>query len=118
MCKCNGESIDHLFLHCPIAMDLWAMVFSLFGASMLARQIWSSSKWVYMVDCSPLLIVVSLEERNSKCFENKERSILELKLFFFRTLMDWLAALRNQSFFSFLDFLDSCNFCSDRKSVV
>ena len=61
MCKCNGESIDHLFLHCPIAMDLWAMVFSLFGASMLARQIWSSSKWVYMVDCFPLLIVVSLE---------------------------------------------------------
>ena len=93
MCKCNGESIDHLFLHCPIAMDLWAMVFSLFGASMLARQIWSLSKWVYMVDCSPLFIVVSLEERNSKCFEDKERSILELKLFFFRTLMDWLAAL-------------------------
>ena len=29
--------------------------------SMLARQIWLSSKWVYMVDCSPLLIVVSLE---------------------------------------------------------
>ena len=26
--------------------------------------------------------------------------------------MDWLAALRNQSFLSFLDFLDSCNFCS------
>ena len=29
--------------------------------SMLARQIWLSSKWVYMVDCSPLLIVVSLK---------------------------------------------------------
>ena len=29
--------------------------------SMLARQIWLSLKWVYMVDCSPLLIVVSLE---------------------------------------------------------
>ena len=26
------------------------------ASSMLARQIWSSSKWVYMVDCSPLLI--------------------------------------------------------------
>ena len=22
MCKCNGESVDHLFLHCPVAMDL------------------------------------------------------------------------------------------------
>ena len=44
------------------------------------------------------------------CFEDNERSIPDLKLFFFGTLMDWLAALRNQSFFSFLDFLDSCNF--------
>ena len=66
-----------------------------------------------MVDCSPLLIEVSLErERNSRCFKDKERSILDLKLFFFRTLMDWLAALQNQSFLSFLDFLDSCYFCS------
>ena len=38
----------------------YAIIYS--GASsMLARQIWSSLKWVYMVDCSPLLIVVSLE---------------------------------------------------------
>jgi hypothetical protein len=33
MCKADGESIDHLFLHCPIAYDLWSFVFSLFGAS-------------------------------------------------------------------------------------
>ena len=51
-------------------------------------------------------------ERNSQCFEDKKRSISDLKLFFFRTLMDWLAALWNQSFLSFLDFLDACNFCS------
>ena len=51
-------------------------------------------------------------ERNSRCFEDKERSISDLKLFFFRIVMDWLVALRNQSFLSFLDFLDSCNFCS------
>ena len=24
MCKCNGELVDHLFLHCPVAMDLWS----------------------------------------------------------------------------------------------
>ena len=29
--------------------------------SMLARQIWTSSKWVYMVDDSPLLIEVPSE---------------------------------------------------------
>ena len=37
-------------------------------------------------------------ERNSRCFEDKERPISNLKLFFFSTLMDWLIALRNQSF--------------------
>ena len=26
MCKRNGESVDHLFLHCPLASDLWSMV--------------------------------------------------------------------------------------------
>ena len=31
MCKCNGESVDHLMLHCPIISDLWSMIFSLFG---------------------------------------------------------------------------------------
>ena len=49
---------------------------------------------------------------NRGCFEDNERSIPNLKLFFFRTLLDWLATLQNQSFSSsFLDFLDSCNFC-------
>ena len=33
MCKCNGESVDHLFLHYLVAMDMWVMVFGLFGVS-------------------------------------------------------------------------------------
>ena len=39
------------------------------------------------------------------------RSIPDLKLLLFRTLRDWLFALQNQSFPSFIDFLDSYNFC-------
>ena len=50
-------------------------------------------------------------ERNCRCFEDYESSIPDLKLLFFRTLMDWLFALQSQSFPSFIDFLDSCNFC-------
>ena len=38
MCKCNGESIDHLFLHCPIAKDLWFMVLGLFGVSWVSPK--------------------------------------------------------------------------------
>ena len=75
MCKRNGESVDHLFLYCPFASDLWSMVYGFgpfwsflgyaalcFGVVMvLARQLWSSSKWLYLVHHSSLLIVVSLE---------------------------------------------------------
>ena len=31
MCKRNGESIDHLLLHCPWVAELWSMVLDLFG---------------------------------------------------------------------------------------
>ena len=33
MCKCKGESVDHIFLHFPIASDLWSMILDLFGVS-------------------------------------------------------------------------------------
>ena len=39
MCKCNGESVDHLFLHCPVAMDLWSIVFGLFGVSWVPQSV-------------------------------------------------------------------------------
>ena len=31
MCKSCGESLDHLLFHCPIACELWSLVFCLFG---------------------------------------------------------------------------------------
>ena len=31
MCKSNGESVNHLHIHCPITMELWFMVFTLYG---------------------------------------------------------------------------------------
>ena len=33
MCKANGETIDHLFLHSLVVRELWAAVFNLFGMS-------------------------------------------------------------------------------------
>ena len=38
MCKYNGESVDNLFLHCPVVMDLWSMVFGKFGVSWVMLQ--------------------------------------------------------------------------------
>ena len=31
MCREDEETIDHLFLHCIVANELWATVLSLFG---------------------------------------------------------------------------------------
>jgi hypothetical protein len=31
MCKRDGETIDHLLLHCLVAKELWDMVLTLFG---------------------------------------------------------------------------------------
>ena len=70
MCKCNGESVDHLFLHClcngyvgygvrVVWSELGYAAICSGASSMLARQF--SSKWVYMAYGSPLLIVVPLE---------------------------------------------------------
>ena len=123
MCKRNGESVDHLFLHCPFAMDLWSMVLGLFGVTWVMPhtvlgllRCWQGSFgrhrngyiWSIIPHC---LLWCLWREINSRCFEDIERSIPDLKLLFFRTLRDWLFALQNQSFPSFIDFLGSRNFC-------
>ena len=119
MCKRNGESLDHLFLHCPFAMDLWSMVLGLFGVTwiMLHMVLGLLGCWQgrfgrhrngYIWSIIPHCLMWCLwRERNSRCFEDIERSILDLKLLFFRTLRDWLFALQRQSFPSFIDFLGS-----------
>ena len=51
------------------------------------------------------------KERNSRCFEDIERAMPDLKLFFIRTLLDWFSVWKNHPF-SILDLLDFCNFHS------
>ena len=31
MCCCDGESMDHLLLHCPVAHSLWVHILQVFG---------------------------------------------------------------------------------------
>jgi hypothetical protein len=40
MCKVDGESIDQLFFHCPVASEMWRTIFNLFGMS------WVMPRWV------------------------------------------------------------------------
>ena len=50
MCKRCGEFVDHLLLHCPIAYEMWIMVFCLFGICwvMLQRVVDLLDSWLGM----------------------------------------------------------------------
>ena len=99
MCKLNCETVDYLSFHCPIALELWDMVFGLF------RDYWvmpmsvvgvfacwqgrfgrhhNGDIWMAVPHC---LMWCIWKERN-RCFEDFERSMPDLKLLFFKTLLD------------------------------
>jgi hypothetical protein len=122
LCKSNGESVDHLFLHCPMASDLWWMVFSMFGVQwVMPRTImdlfscWMGLPgrhdtvlvWKMILHC---LIWCLWHERNARNFEDSERHIHELKLFFFHTLFDWVLGSGVSSIHSILELIDLCNY--------
>ena len=60
--------------------------------------------WIVVPHC---LIWCIWKKRNSRCFEDSDCSMPDLKLLSFRTL---IYVWRNQPFSSILDLLDLCNF--------
>uniref|UniRef100_A0A7N2LQE6 Uncharacterized protein n=1 Tax=Quercus lobata TaxID=97700 RepID=A0A7N2LQE6_QUELO len=58
MCCCDGESVDHLLLHCPVTHSLWTFMFQAFGCLM----------WIVWL------------ERNRRSFEGNEKTLDELKV--------------------------------------
>ena len=105
MCKSNGESVDHLLLHCEITRVLWDEIFPRVDVAwvMPMRVVDLLGCWRKMQGCHqvaamwkmiPLCIMWCIwMERNVRCFEDKERTLAELKNFFFHTLLSWLSAI-------------------------
>jgi hypothetical protein len=105
MCKVDGESVDHLFLYCALARELWTMVFSLFGMYwvMSKRIVDVLASWKgrlgrhknrYIWEAVPYCVMWCLwRERNARTFEDREQNILDLKILFLRTLflIGWLS---------------------------
>ena len=100
MYKVDGESIDHLFIHCPMAKELWDTILSLFGVFwVMSRQVrelmedWRvgmprqghSGIWNAISHC---LMWCLWWQPNLKTFEDSKTSIANLKLLFFRTLFE------------------------------
>ncbi|KAF5452893.1 hypothetical protein F2P56_021410 [Juglans regia] len=105
MCKSGGESVNHLLLHCEIARTLWDEVFKKMELMWVMPQTvlevlacWASIHGVRQIKAVwkmiPICIMWCLwQERNERTFEDKERTLEELKMFFFRTLCTWAIAI-------------------------
>ena len=106
---------------CPIAYELWSIVFCLFGihwvmpykvSELLAS--WQGKfgrhrnidLWRFVLHC---LFWCLWQEWNARYFEDCERSILDIKSFFFRTLLNWSVILPFYTCFSLFDLIDRYN---------
>ena len=123
MCKKSGESVNHLLLHCPIAYDLWSMVWALFGLQWVmphgVSDLFSSwlgsfsghqsiDLWRVVPHC---VLWCIWRERNSRCFEGKEWSTSDLKSLLLHTLLEWSPSFNLFPCSNFLEMLDLCNLC-------
>ena len=122
MCKSNGESVNHLLLHCPIAQKLWNLIFILFRTSwVMPRGVedlfacWtgtmgnseSGAIWKAVPHC---LMWCLWRKRNSQTFSGEAHSVPALKYSFLQTLYEWQKASNLISSYSVTDKLDSCSF--------
>jgi hypothetical protein len=116
MCKRNGESVDHLLLHCEVAGALWDVFFSRFGLSwVMPRRVvdlyacwWTagSAQSAAVWKMVPLCLLWCLwREMNDRSFEDRERTLEEIKSLFFYTLYLWTAAFVSPLVISYHDFL-------------
>jgi hypothetical protein len=122
MCKADGETVNHLLLHCSYAKEIWDMVFAMFGVLWVMPggvgelfACWQGKMgkhpkhliWRAVPHC---LMWCLWRERNLRIFEGCEQHVDELKLLFLRTLFEWVTSTRLYPCSTLLDFIDSCSF--------
>ncbi|RVX01566.1 DUF724 domain-containing protein 7 [Vitis vinifera] len=85
--KGNGESIDHLFLHCPVTIGLWHRMFNLIGLVWIPLRSLEDMlvitfkglgnslrcKTLWQIACLTLIWMV-WQKRNNRIFEDKGRT--------------------------------------------
>ena len=103
MCRCNGETVNHLLLHWGKAFQLWSLVFRSFGISwVLPRSIadtlfgwwnWFGKHSSRVWNLAPLCLMWCIwRERNWRTFEDRDKSDNQLLAYFSGSLFDWSRA--------------------------
>ncbi|KAG2709629.1 hypothetical protein I3760_05G248700 [Carya illinoinensis] len=105
MCKKDGESVNHLLLHCETARALWCVVFRRVGLNWVMPKsvLELLASWAMpggnlhvkaMWKMVPICIMWCIwQERNERTFEDKERTTEELCSYLFSTLILWSLAI-------------------------
>ena len=118
MCRSNGETVDHLLLHCGKTYRLWSLVFRSFGFSwVLLRSVvdtlfgwwnWPRKHLSSIWNLVPLCLMWCLwREQNRRTFEDMDSSDDQLLASFSSTLFDWSRAWRLTSSDSLPMFISS-----------
>ena len=122
MCKARAESVNHLLFHCPVARELWNMIFSLFGVSWVMPwgvvdliSCWNGRVgrheagkiWKVIPHCIMWCLWC---ERNARTFNGEEASIPALKFILLQTLFEWLKAFSLITSVSIPEMLMLCSF--------
>jgi hypothetical protein len=116
LCEADGESVDHLLLHCGTARALWNAFFTRFDLCwVMPRSVkellasWCSSgrsRSAVVWKMVPLCIMWCVwSERNLRCFVDLSRPIEDLIHFFLFTLFSWTVGWLAPRVISFSDFL-------------
>ena len=124
MCRCSGETVNHLLLHCHVAGVLWSWIFHTFGVlwvlfgkvvdllfsrwNGLGRH--SSDIW----NLAPLCLMwIIWKERNQHTFEDVSSSDRQLLEGFTLTLFDWSRAWGFTTSTSITEFISSLSLLSN-----
>ena len=121
MCRCSGEIVEHLLLHCNFAFKLWSCVFCTFGLSWVLPKMvtdrlfqwwnWLGKQSSHVWNLVPLCLMWTLWwECNCCTFEDLEISGTRLIELFSRMLFDWswVCGFTSYNFILELESLLSC----------
>ncbi len=124
MCRSDGESVNHLLLHCSVAQELWNMILNMFGVSWVmprdvvdllacwAGKVGKDEAGMIWKAIPHYLMWCLWGERNARSFTGTSRSMPALKLYFLQSLFYWLKASRLVFSDSLIDMIDICTFCT------